>query len=332
MPFKTRITQLLEIEHPIVQGGMQSVGVAELASAVSNAGGLGILTALTQPSPDALRAEIERCRSMTSKPFGVNLTVFPTINAPDYKAYAQAIIDGGIRIVETAGTQAVREIWEMLKPHGVVILHKCTAVRHALSAERAGVDVISIDGFECAGHPGEDDIPGLILIPAAADKVKIPMLASGGFGDGRGLAAALALGADGINMGTRFCAVQEAQIHDNVKQAYIDNDERGSFLIFRSFKNTARVAKSAVSEEVVRRLSQPGAQFADVQELVAGAAGRELLETGDMSKGVFWAGMVQGLIHDIPTCQVLIDRIIADAEAIVRGRLGAMLAGEPAMA
>jgi len=275
MAIKTRITEMLEIEHPIVQGGMQSVGYAELASAVSNAGGLGILTALTQPSPEKLREEIERCRAMTAKPFGVNITVFPTINSPDYKAYAQAIIDGGIKIVETAGTPAVREIWEMLRPHGIKILHKCTAVRHALSAERAGCDVISIDGFECAGHPGEDDIPGLILIPAAADKVKIPMLASGGFGDGRGLVAALALGADGINMGTRFCATKEAPIHDNVKQAYIDNDERGSFLIFRNFKNTARVGKSPVSEEVVRRLSEPGAQFADVQELVAGAAGKE---------------------------------------------------------
>jgi len=326
MPFKTRITELLGIEHPIVQGGMQGVGVAELASAVSNAGGLGILTALTQPSPEALGAEIERCRSMTSKPFGVNLTVFPTINSPDYKAYAQAIINAGVKIVETAGTPAVREIWEMLKPHGILILHKCTAVRHALSAERAGVDVISIDGFECAGHPGEDDIPGLILIPAAADKVRIPMLASGGFGDGRGLVAGLALGADGINMGTRFCATREAQIHPNVKQAYIDNDERGTHLIFRSFKNTARVGKSAVSDEVVRRLATPGSSFKDVQELVAGSAGSEMLKTGDMTKGVFWAGMVQGLIHDIPTVAELMGRIIGDAEDIVRSRLDAMLA------
>jgi len=325
MAIKTRITDLLGIEHPIVQGGMQGVGTADMASAVSNAGGLGIITGLTQPTPDALRDEIERCRSLTSKPFGVNMTVFPTINSPDYQAYAQAIIDGGVKIVETAGTPAVREIWQQLKPHGIVILHKCTAVRHALSAERAGCDVISIDGFECAGHPGEDDIPGLILIPAAADKVKIPMLASGGFGDGRGLAAALALGADGINMGTRFCATVEAPIHPNVKQAYVDNDERGTFLIFRSFKNTARVGKSAVSEEVVRRLAVPGAKFSDVQELVAGTAGRELLATGDLSKGVFWASMVQGLINDIPTCQVLIDRIVAEAEAIIRGRLAGML-------
>ncbi|KHS44303.1 MULTISPECIES: nitronate monooxygenase family protein [Novosphingobium] len=326
MAIRTRITEMLGIEHPIVQGGMMNVGYAELAAAVSNAGGLGIITALTQPSPQALREEIERTRAMTGKPFGVNMTIFPTVNSPDYKAYAQAIIDGGVKIVETAGTQAVREIWEMLKPHGVTILHKCTAVRHALSAERAGCDIISIDGFECAGHPGEDDIPGLILIPAAADKVKIPLLASGGFGDGRGLVAALSLGAEGINMGTRFCATVEAPIHDNVKQAYIDNDERGSFLIFRNFKNTARVGRSEVSEEVVRRLSKPDAKFEDVQELVNGRAGKQLLETGDLSKGVFWAGMVQGLIHDIPTCQQLIDRIVGDAESIIRGRLGGLLA------
>lgn len=326
MAIKTRITELLEIEHPIVQGGMMNVGFAEMASAVSNAGGLGIITALSQPSPEALREEIERTRSMTGKPFGVNLTIFPTINSPDYSAYAQAIIDGGVKIVETAGTPAVREIWEQLKPHGIKILHKCTAVRHAVSSEKAGVDVISIDGFECAGHPGEDDIPGLILIPAAADKVSIPMLASGGFGDGRGLAAALALGADGINMGTRFCATVEAPIHDNVKQAYINNDERGTHLIFRNFKNTARVGKSEVSDEVARRLAQPDAKFDDVKELVAGTAGKRLLETGDLSEGVFWAGMIQGLIHDIPTCEVLVDRIVADAETIIRGRLQGMLA------
>lgn len=324
MTIRTRITEMLEIEHPIVQGGMQSVGVAELAAAVSNAGGLGILTALTQPSPEALRLEIDRCRSMTAKPFGVNLTVFPTVNSPDYKAYAQAIIDCGVRVVETAGTSAVQEIWEMLKPHSIRILHKCTSVRHAVSAEKRGVDAISIDGFECAGHPGEDDIPGLVLIPCAADQVSIPMIASGGFGDGRGLVAALALGADGINMGTRFCATQEARIHPNVKQAYVDNDERGTNLIFRSLKNTARVGKSPVSDEVVKRLAAPGARFSDVAELVNGKAGRELLETGDLSKGIYWASMVQGLIHDIPTCKVLIDRIISEAEAILDQRLARM--------
>jgi nitronate monooxygenase len=326
MPFKTRITELLGIEHPIVQGGMQSVGVAELAAAVSEAGGLGILTALTQPSPDALRDEIERCKGMTKKPFGVNITVFPTMNSPDYRAYARAAIEGGVRIFETAGTQAVAEVWDEVRKEDVCIVHKCTAVRHAVSAEKKGVHAISIDGFECAGHPGEDDIPGLILIPCAADRVKIPMLASGGFGDGRGLVAALGLGAEGINMGTRFCATVEAKIHPNVKQAYVDNDERGTFLIFRSLKNTARVGKSAVAEEVVRRLAQPDAKFTDVAELVSGVAGKELLETGDLSKGVFWASMVQGLIHDIPTVKELIDRIIADADAILDQRLKAMRA------
>ncbi len=325
MAFKTRITELLEIEHPIVQGGMQWVGTAELASAVSNAGGLGILTALTQPSPVALSAEIERCRAMTSKPFGVNITVFPTINAPDYKAYAQAALDGGVRIVETAGTPAVREIWEQLKPHGVIILHKCTAVRHALSAERNGCDVISIDGFECAGHPGEDDIPGLILIPAAADQVKIPILASGGFGDGRGLAAALALGADGINMGTRFCATKEAPIHDNFKAAMVAGDERATDLIFRTYRNTARVAKNGISQ-AVRAAEAEGKPFTEVAELVKGVRGREGLQTGDTERGIWSAGMIQGLIRDVPSCVELIGRIVADAEEIVRGRLDRMVA------
>lgn len=321
MAIRTRITEMLGIEHPIVQGGMMHVGYAELASAVSNAGGLGIVTALTQPSPAALSAEIERCRAMTSKPFAVNVTVLPSVTPPDYKAFAQKIIDAGVKIVETAGTQEVRELWAMMKPHGITIMHKCTAVRHALSAERAGCDIISIDGFECAGHPGEDDIPGLILIPAAADRVKIPLLASGGFGDGRGLAAALSLGAEGINMGTRFCATQEAPIHPNVKQKYVENDERGTNLIFRSLKNSARVGKSAVSDEVVRRLAEPGSTFADVKDLVAGEKGREMLRTGDMSQGIYWASMVQGLIHDIPTCKELIDRIIADAESILDQRV-----------
>jgi nitronate monooxygenase len=326
MAIKTRVTELLGIEHPIVQGGMQNVGYAELASAVSNAGGLGTITALTQPSPAALRDEIERCRSMTDKPFAVNLTVLPALTPPDYKAYAQTIIDSGIKIAETAGTAEVRELWAMMKPHGIKILHKCTAVRHALSAERNGCDIISIDGFECAGHPGEDDIPGLILIPAAADKVKIPMLASGGFGDGRGLVAALALGAEGINMGTRFCATQEAPIHPNIKQKYVENDERGTNLIFRNLHNTARVGKNGVSDEVVRRLKEPGASFDDVRELVRGAKGAEMLKSGDTEHGIFWAGMVQGLIHDIPTCQDLIDRIMGEAEVIIRDRLSEMLA------
>jgi NADH:quinone reductase (non-electrogenic) len=325
MPFRTRVTEMLGIEHPIVQGGMQNVGYAELAAAVSEAGGLGIITALTQPSPKALTEEIERCRAMTSKPFGVNITVLPAVTPPDYKAFAQTVIDMGIKIVETAGTAEVRELWAMMKPHGITVLHKCTAVRHALSAERNGCDIISIDGFECAGHPGEDDIPGLILIPAAADKVKIPMLASGGLGDGRGLVAALALGAEGINMGTRFCATVEAPIHPNIKQLYVDNDERGTNLIFRSLHNTARVGKNGVSDEVARRLKEPGAKFEDVAELVRGYKGAEMLTSGETEHGIFWAGMIQGLIHDIPTCQELIDRIIGDAEAIVRERMMGML-------
>jgi NAD(P)H-dependent flavin oxidoreductase YrpB (nitropropane dioxygenase family) len=317
---KTRITELLGIEHPIVQGGMMWVGRAELAAAVSNAGGLGILTALTQPTPDDLRREIDRCRTMTDKPFGVNLTILPSVSPPPYAEYRKAIIDSGIRIVETAGHKPQEHVDEF-KAHGIIVLHKCTAVRHALSAERMGVDVISIDGFECAGHPGEDDIPGLILIPAAADKVKIPMLASGGIGDGRGLVAALALGAEGINMGTRFCATREAPIHDNIKQLIVDNDERATNLIFRKFHNTGRVARNSVSDKVVE-LSKPAeAVFEDIRPYVSGAQGRVALETGDVDAGLVWAGQVQGLIHDVPSCKELIDRIMRDAEAIIRQRL-----------
>jgi nitronate monooxygenase len=320
MALKTRFTELVGIEYPIVQGGMMWVGRAELAAAVSNAGGLGILTALTQPTPDALRAEIDRCRTMTDKPFGVNLTILPSVNPPPYAEYRQAIIDSGIKIVETAGHKPQEHV-DHFKEHGIIVVHKCTAVRHALSAERMGVDAISIDGFECAGHPGEDDIPGLILIPAAADKVKIPMIASGGFGDGRGLVAALALGAEGINMGTRFCATREAPIHDNVKQLLVQNDERGTNLIFRKLHNTARVGKNSVSDKVVELLNQPEATFQDVAHLVRGIQGRELLETGNLDAGLVWAGQVQGLIHDIPSCAELITRIMSEAEAIISGRL-----------
>lgn len=322
---KTRFTELAGIDYPIVQGGMMWVGRAELAAAVSNAGGLGILTALTQPSPDALRAEIERCRKMTDKPFGVNLTILPSVNPPPYHEYRKAIIDMGIKIVETAGHNP-REHVEDFKANGIIVVHKCTAVRHALSAERMGVDAISIDGFECAGHPGEDDIPGLVLIPAAANKVKIPMIASGGFGDGRGLVAALALGAEGINMGTRFCATVEAPIHEKAKQLLVDCDERGTNLIFRSLKNTARVGKNSVSDKVVEILKQPGAKFEDVAHLVRGASGRVLLESGDLDAGLIWAGQVQGLIHDIPTVDVLIQRIMREAQDIIRQRLPGMAA------
>lgn len=322
---QTRFTRMFGIRYPIVQGGMQGVGRAELASAVSAAGGLGIITALTQPTPAALTSEIERCRAMTDRPFAVNLTVFPTITPPDYNAYASAIIDGGVTIVETAGTSAVVPLWARFREAGLRIIHKCTSVRHALSAERKGVDAISIDGFECAGHPGEDDIPGLILIPAAADQLTIPILASGGFGDARGLVAALALGADGINMGTRFCATREAPIHDHVKQRLVEADERGTNLIFRSLKNTARVGKNSVSDEVVRRLELPGASFADVADLVSGVRSRAVLHSGDMEDGLYWAGQVQGLIHDIPSVAELIERIVVDARAIIERRLAATL-------
>jgi NAD(P)H-dependent flavin oxidoreductase YrpB (nitropropane dioxygenase family) len=324
MSLRTRFTRLVGIEHPIVQGGMMWVGRAELAAAVSNAGGLGILTALTQPTPDDLRREIDRCRAMTDKPFGVNLTILPSVSPPPYAEYRKAIIDSGVTIVETAGHRPHEHV-EDFKSHGVTVIHKCTAVRHALSAERMGVDVISIDGFECAGHPGEDDIPGLILIPAAADRVKIPMIASGGFGDGRGLVAALALGAEGINMGTRFCATVEAPIHDRVKQFIVANDERGTNLIFRKFHNTGRVAKNSVSDQVVAISMRDDAGFEDIRHLVSGARGREALETGDLDAGLVWAGQVQGLINDIPTCADLIDRIVRDAQGIITARLAEMV-------
>ena len=327
----TRFTELVGIDYPIVQGGMMWVGRAELAAAVSNAGGLGILTALTQPTPDDLRREIERCRAMTAKPFGVNLTFLPSTRPPPYAEYRQAIIDSGIKVVETAGYNP-REHVEHLKEHGIIVVHKCTAVRHALSAERMGVDAISIDGFECAGHPGEDDIPGLILIPAAADKLKIPMIASGGFGDGRGLVAALSLGADGINMGTRFCATVEAPIHPRAKQLLVDNDERATNLIFRSLKNTARVGKNGVSDQVVDILRQPGAAFEDVAHLVGGAKGKILLETGDTEAGIFWAGQVQGLIHDIPTVAELISRIVGEATVLIAERLSCIVSSSESRA
>jgi NADH:quinone reductase (non-electrogenic) len=318
--FVNQFTQLLGIEHPIVQGGMQWVGRAELAAAVSNAGGLGILTALTQPSPQAPTAEIERCRALTDKPFGVKLTILPTINPPPYAEYRRAIIDGGVRIVETAGSKPQEHI-DNFKSHGIKIIHKCTSVRHALSAERMGTDVISIDGFECAGHPGEDDVPGLVLNPAAADKLKIPIIASGGFADARGLVAALALGAQGINMGTRFCATREAPAHDRVKQFLIENDERATNVIFRKLHNTARVGKNSVSDRVVEILSQPDAKFEDVAALVRGANGRVLLESGNLEAGLIWAGQSQGLIHDIPTVAELIDRIVREAESIITSKL-----------
>lgn len=325
MALKTRFTETFGIEHPIVQGGMQWVGRAELVAAVANAGGLGFITALTQPTPDDLRREIDRCRKLTDKPFGVNLTILPAITPPPYAEYRQAIIDGGVKIVETAGYKPQEHV-DHFKAHGIKVIHKCTAVRHALSAERMGVDAISIDGLECAGHPGEDDVGGLILIPAAADKVKIPMIASGGFGDARGLVAALALGAEGINMGTRFMATVESPIHQKVKEQIVANDERQTNLIFRTMHNTARVAKNAVSDEVVAIERRGGAKFEDVKDLVAGARGKVVYEAGDPDYGIWSAGQVQGLIHDIPTCAELIHRIVREAEEIIHGRLAGMLA------
>jgi len=324
---KTRFTELVGVEHPIVQGGMQWVGRAELVSAVANAGALGFITALTQPTPEDLTREIARCRTMTDKPFGVNLTILPAIKPPPYAEYRQAIIESGIKIVETAGNKPQEHVTEF-KKHGIKIVHKCTSVRHALSAERMGVDAISIDGFECAGHPGEDDTPGLILIPTAADKVKIPMIASGGFGDGRGLVAALALGAEGINMGTRFMATRESPIHQLIKERIVANDERETELIFRTMRNTSRVARNAISTKVVA-MEKEGAKFEDIRELVSGARGRRVYEEGDPDLGVWSVGLVQGLIHDIPTVEQLVSRIVAEAERVIEQRLArlAQLAG-----
>lgn len=320
---KTRFTDLFGVEHPIVQGGMQWVGTAELVSAVANAGALGILTGLTQPTPEALRAEIARTRTMTDRPFGVNITILPSINPPPYAEYRQVVIEEGIKIVETAGYKPQEHV-EALKKHDVKIIHKCTAVRHALSAEKMGVDAISIDGFECAGHPGEDDIPGLVLIPVAANQVKVPILASGGIGDARGLVAALALGAEGVNMGTRFCATKEAPIHDSFKQALVDSDERATDLIFRTYRNTARVARNAISQQVLE-FERAGKPFEDVAHLVKGVRGKKGLDVGDLNHGIWTAGCVQGVINDIPSVQELVDTMISEAKYIISGRLNEML-------
>jgi NADH:quinone reductase (non-electrogenic) len=320
----TRFTELFGVEHPIVQGGMQWVGRAELVSAVANAGALGFLTGLTQPTPEDLAKEIRRCRDMTDKPFGVNLTILPTIKPVPYDEYADAIIQSGIKAVETAGNNPEKFI-PKFRAAGIKVVHKCTAVRHALKAERIGCDAVSIDGFECAGHPGEDDIPGLILIPATADKLKIPFVASGGFGDARGLVAALALGADGINMGTRFMATKEAPIHESIKQKLVESDERQTSLIFRTMRNTARVHKNKVAETVIEIERKPGATFQDVQTYVAGVKGRHVLEAGELEHGIWSAGMIQGLIHDVPSCQELVHRIVREAEALIAQRLGGLM-------
>ncbi|MER5387926.1 nitronate monooxygenase family protein [Saccharopolyspora sp. NPDC002686] len=321
---RTRFTEEFGVEHPVVQGGMQWVGRAELVAAVANAGALGMITALTQPTPEDLVKEIARCRELTDKPFGVNITILPTITPPPYAEYRQAIIESGIEIVETAGANPAEQV-AAFKPAGVKVLHKCTSVRHALKAQKLGVDAVSIDGFECAGHPGEDDVPGLVLIPRAADELSIPIIASGGFADARGLVAALALGADGINMGTRFMCTAESPIHDQVKKQIAEASELDTELIFRPLRNTARVASNSVSREVVSRLDAGGA-FEDVRELVAGARGRQVYEQGDTELGIWSVGMVQGLIDDVPTVDELVQRIVGEATELIRGRLGSLLA------
>lgn len=319
---------MFDVEHPIVCGGMTGVGTADLVAAVANAGGLAFLTALTQPTPAALADEIARCRSLTDRPFGVNLTILPTMNPVPYEEYRTAIIDSGVRIVETAGSNPAPHV-EHFRTAGVKTIHKAVSVRHALKAEAVGVDAVSIDGFECAGHPGEDDIPGLVLIPAAAARLRIPLIASGGFATGAGLVAALSLGADAVNMGTRFVASTEAPVHENVKRKIVDNDERSTQLIFREFRNTARVARNSVSDEIARIGERPGAVFADVAHLASGARGRQaVLADGDLEGGIWWAGQSQGLIEEVASCREIIDRIVGDAEELIRVRLPA-LAGPP---
>lgn len=323
MTIRTKFTETFGVEHPIAQGGMQWVGRAELVAAVANAGALGFITALTQPTPADLANEIAKTRDLTDKPFGVNLTILPAINPPPYDEYRQVIVDAGIKIVETAGSNPAPHL-PMFHDNGIKVLHKCTSVRHGVKAQSLGVDGISIDGFECAGHPGEDDVPGLVLIPAAADKIEIPMIASGGFADARGLVAALALGADGINMGTRFMATKESPIHQLIKEKIVANDERETELIFRTMRNTSRVARNAVSTKVVA-MEKEGAKFEDIRELVAGARGKMVYATGNSDEGIWSAGQVQGLIQDIPSCAELVSRIVREAEAIIRGRLEGMI-------
>ncbi|RYI24235.1 nitronate monooxygenase [Dermacoccus sp. 147Ba] len=313
---RTRFTELLGIEHPVVQGGMMFVGRAPLAAAVSEAGGLGIITALTQPTPAELVREIEAARELTDRPFGVNLTILPSINPPPYEEYLDAIIESGVTILETAGANP-EPFMPKLKDAGIRVVHKCTSVRHALKAERIGVDAVSIDGFECAGHPGEDDVTGLVLVPATADALSIPFIASGGFADGRGLAAALSLGAHGVNMGTRFMCTTESPIADGVKKAIVDATERDTELIFRPLRNTARVASNSISREVVQIL-EDGGEFADVRDLVAGSRGKRVYEDGDLEAGIWTAGMVQGLIHDIVPAGEIVTRTVAEAENILR--------------
>ena len=322
---KTRLTELLGIEKPIICGGMMRVGTPELAAAVSNAGGLGVMTALSLPNPEELQAGIEKCQSLTDQPFAVNLTVGVVSTDIDYQDYLDVICNSGVKIVETAG-RSPEPFMEQFNAHGIKVIHKCVAVRHALKAERIGGAAVSIDGFECAGHPGEEDIPGLILIPAAAKKLKIPVIASGGIADGRGLAAALALGAEGINMGTRFIATKEAQVHENVKDALVEMNETQTTLIFRSYRNTARVYKNAVAEKVLA-VEKAGGEFGEVHGMVGRAQQDIAWATGDMDAGMVTFGQSGGLIDDIPSCQELIDGIVAEAEQIINERLANITAG-----
>ena len=322
---KTRITELFGIEHPILQGGMHHVGYAELAAAVSNAGGLGIITGLTQKTPELLAQEIARCRTMTDKPFGVNLTFLPSVNPPDYPGYVKAIIEGGVKIVETAGNNPQKWM-PALKEAGIKVIHKCTSVRHALKAESIGCDAISVDGFECGGHPGEDDVPNFILLPRAAETLKIPFIASGGMADGRSLVAAMAMGAEGMNMGTRFIATKEAPVHEKVKQAIVAASELDTRLVMRPLRNTERVLNNAGVERLLAKERELGDRitFDDIVAEVGGVYPK-VMRDGDLDAGAWSCGMVAGLIHDIPTVKELIDRIVAEAQQIVRQRLAGMV-------
>ena len=322
---KTRITELFGIAHPIIQGGMHHVGLAELAAAVSNAGGLGIITGLTQRTPELLAREIARCRAMTDKPFGVNLTFLPTVSSPDYPGYIRAIIEGGVKAVETAGNNPQQWL-PLLKEHGIKVIHNCTSVRHALKAEAIGCDAVSVDGFECGGHPGEDDVPNFILLPRAAETLKIPFVASGGMADGRSLVAALALGAEGMNMGTRFIATQEAPVHEHVKQAIVAASELDTRLVMRPLRNTERVLNNAGVERLLAKERELGDRitFDDIVAEVGGVYPK-VMRDGDLDAGAWSCGMVAGLIHDIPTVKELIDRIVAEAQQIVRQRLAGMV-------
>lgn len=322
---RTTFTELFGVRHPLVCGGMTAVGTADLVAPLADAGVLAFLTALTQPSPEALVKEIARCRELTDRPFGVNLTILPTVKPVPYDEYRDAIIESGVGIIETAGNNPAPHL-PALKAAGVKVIHKATSIRHAVKAESLGVDAVSIDGFECAGHPGEDDVPGLILIPLAAQRLGIPVIASGGFATGRGVVAALALGASAVNMGTRFVATHEAPVHDNVKRQIVANDERSTTLVFRRFRNTARVARNAVSEEIVRIEGRPGATFDDIADLASGSRGRTMvLQGGDIDGGLWWAGQAQGLIDDVPSCAELVDRIMRGAVATISQDLAGLV-------